>query len=224
MKYAFIFVKKKSLRLPNKNIKKLKGKYLFEHSIILAKKIKRLKKIFISTDSHFIANYSKVKYGVEIIKRPSILCKPNSKELDAWKHAIKVVEKKYGFFDTFVSLPATSPLRNLSDVNKCINLLKDHTDLVVTIKKAEKNPYFNMLKKKGDFFTLIFDKKKNYSGHQEFNNIYDMTTVCYCGKVDYIKKTKYLLEGKIKAVYIPFPRSIDIDEHKDLKIAKLYLK
>lgn len=224
MKFAFIFVKKKSLRLKNKNIKKLKGKYLFEHSIILAKKVKRFKKIFISTDSNFIANYSKKKYGIEVIKRPSRLSKPNSKELDVWKHAIKFVEKKYGFFDSLTSLPATSPLRNLSDVNKCINLLKNDTDLVVTVKKAERNPYFNMLKKIGNFYKLVLDKKKSYSGHMEFNNIYDMTTVCYCGKVSYIKKTDYLLKGKIKAVYIPFPRSIDIDEKKDIEIANLYFK
>ena len=224
MNYAFIFVKKKSLRLPNKNIKKLGRKYLFEHSIISAKKIKKLKKIFISTDSKFIANYSKKKYDVEIIRRPSKLSKPNSKELDAWKHAIKFVEKKYGFFDFFTSLPVTSPLRNISDVNKCINLLKVNTDLVVTIKKANRNPYFNILKKKGDFYSLLLDKKENYSGHNEFNDIYDMTTVCYCGKTNYIKRANYLLEGKIKAVYIPFPRSIDIDDQNDLEIARYFYK
>ena len=47
--------------LPNKNIKKINGKTLLEITIDLAKKVKFIKKIVISTDSKKYANISKKK-------------------------------------------------------------------------------------------------------------------------------------------------------------------
>ena len=57
-----------STRLTEKNIRDLNGKPLFYHSIKIAKKIKEIKDIYVSTDSERIIKLSK-KYGVGVIKR-----------------------------------------------------------------------------------------------------------------------------------------------------------
>ena len=52
--YVFIFAKKNSSRLKGKNLKKIKGKTLVEHSISIAKKLaKRQKFLFQAIQKKF---------------------------------------------------------------------------------------------------------------------------------------------------------------------------
>ena len=53
--YCFIFARGGSKGIKNKNLVKLNGKPLLFYSINLAKKIKSIKKIFVSTDNKAIA-------------------------------------------------------------------------------------------------------------------------------------------------------------------------
>ena len=64
---------------------------------------------------------SRAKNYAEIIKRPNFLCSKNSNEFQSWKHAIKYVENNNLSFDYFLSLPTTSPMRKVSDIDKMIN-------------------------------------------------------------------------------------------------------
>ena len=65
---AVIPAKEESVRLPNKNMLKIKNKSLIELSIDYAKKSKRIKKIIVSTDSDLIANHSR-SLGIEVVLR-----------------------------------------------------------------------------------------------------------------------------------------------------------
>ena len=56
---CLICVRSGSKGLPNKNVKKINGKTLLEITIHLAKKIKSIKNIIISTDSKNYANIGK---------------------------------------------------------------------------------------------------------------------------------------------------------------------
>ena len=89
--FCFIFARGGS-KGKKKNLAKLNGKPLLYYSINLAKKIKSIQNIFVSTDDQSIAKYAK-KNNVQVIKRPRNLSKDNSPEIDAWKHAIKYLEK-----------------------------------------------------------------------------------------------------------------------------------
>ena len=136
--YAFIFARGGSKELKNKNIKLFNGKPLIYYSINLAKKSKKIKKIFVSSDDKKILEISR-KYGAQTILRPKSLSKDNSSELNAWKHAINYVKEKGENFDNFISLPCTSPLRNLKDINKALQKLKNKKDLVIGISTSGKS-------------------------------------------------------------------------------------
>ena len=49
--FAFIFARKNSKRVKNKNIRKINNSELINYTFDLAKKIKLIDKIFVSTDS-----------------------------------------------------------------------------------------------------------------------------------------------------------------------------
>ena len=221
--FAFIFARGDSKGVPGKNIRNLAGKPLLAYSIKMAQNIDEISRVFVSTDNQDIANIG-IKYGAEIIDRPVELAKDDSPEWLAWRHAIEWLENREEYFDCFVSLPTTSPLRNKTDVVNCINLLDEQTDIVVTISEASRNPYFNLVHKEEDYIKLVIEGKKSYSRRQDAPLVYDMTTIAYVTRPDYIKNNTKIFDGKVKAALIPKERSIDIDDEIDFKIAELLMR
>ena len=221
--FAFIFARGGSKGLPGKNIRNLSGKPLLAHSINIAQSIDEVSRIFVSTDDQNIANIG-VKYGAEIIKRPMELAKDDTPEWMAWLHAIEYLENKGEYFDCFLSLPTTSPLRNKSDVVKCINLFNDQTDIVVTMSNASRNPYFNMVSEKNGYIMLLAKDKKKHTRRQDMKNVYDMRTVAYVTSPDFIKNNNTIFDGRVKSVLIPKERAVDIDDEIDFKIAEMLIK
>jgi len=222
--YAFIFARGGSKGVPNKNIRKLGNKTLLEHSIHLAKSIKSIKKIFVSTDSLKIKNLA-LNTDINVINRPKNLASDTSPEWLSWQHAIDYLEKKNDKFDVFLSLPTTSPLRNKEDVEKCIDSLVDDTDIVITMTKSCRSPWFNMVKKlKNGNVNKIINDGKNYNRRQDVPEVFDMSTVAYVARTDYIKNSSNIFDGKVSGVEIPADRSIDIDTELDFEIADFLIK
>ena len=187
---AFIFARGGSKGLKNKNLLKFKNKSLLGNAILHAKKSKLIKEIFVSTDSLKIKNEA-IKYNALVpFLRPKKLASDNSPEIDSWKHAVNFLNHKLFIYpDYIVSVPTTSPLRNVSDINKCITeAVNKKLDLVIAIAESQKNPYFNMLEFKKNKFKII-KKNKNFYRRQDAPKFFDITTVCYVFKTKYIKKT-----------------------------------
>jgi len=221
--FAFIFARGGSKDVPGKNIRNLGGKPLLAHSIMIAQNIDEISRIFVSTDDQDIAEVG-IKYGAEIIERPVELAQDDSPEWLSWLHAIKWLEARGEFFDCFVSLPTTSPLRNKTDVVNCINLLDKQTDIVVTISETSRSPYFNMVNKEEDYIKLLIEGEKSFSRRQDVPIAYDMTTVAYVAHSDFIKNNNKIFDGRVKAALIPKERSVDIDDEIDFKMAELLMR
>jgi len=221
--FAFIFARGGSKGVPGKNIRNLDGMPLLAYSIIIAQNIESISRVFVSTDDQDIADIG-VKYGAEIIKRPSNLAQDNSPEWLAWLHAIEWLESKGEYFDRFVSLPTTSPLRNKDDVVKCLNLLDMKTDIVVTISNTSRSPYFNMVGEKDGYIKLLMESEKMPSRRQDSPLAYDMTTVAYVSRPSFIKNNNKVFDGRVKAVLIPKERAVDIDDEIDFKVAEMLMK
>ena len=220
--FSFIFARGDSKGIKDKNIVKINNRPLIYYSIVIAKKISG-EDVYVSTDSLKIKKISE-KYGAKVIFRPKNLSKDNSPEILAWKHAIKHLNRKNIFFDIFLSLPTTSPLRSLKDIRRVIKLLKK-CDFVVTGSVSKRSPWFNMLKVENNLNAKIFLQQKNkYTNRQLAPRTYDLTTVAYASRPSYIMRVKNIFDGKVKLSEIPTSRALDIDEVFDLKIAKLLMK
>lgn len=220
--FAFIFARGGSKGVPGKNIRNLADKPLLAYSIIIAQNIDEISRIFVSTDDKDIADIG-IKYGAEIINRPVELAQDDSSEWLAWKHAIEWLENREEYFDRFVSLPTTSPLRNESDVNMCLNLLDEQTDIVVTMTNASRSPYFNMVSEQEGYVKLLAENENEYSRRQDVPKAYDMTTVAYVTRPDFIKNNNKIFDGKVKAHIVPKERAVDIDNEIDFKIAEMLI-
>lgn len=221
--YAFIFARGGSKELKNKNIKLFNGKPLIYYSINLAKKIKSIKKIIVSSDNQKILKIAK-KYGAETLLRPRSLSNDTSSEIEAWKHAVRYLKNKNEKFDNFISLPCTSPLRIKKDVESAIRKLKNKKDIVVGISKTNRSPNFNMVKKDGVKVKLL-KKDKILINRQMSQKTFDLTTIIYACNYKFVLDIKNSYwEGNVKFVEIPKIRSIDIDDITDFQLAELIYK
>ena len=218
---AFIFARGGSKGVPRKNIRDLGGKPLIAHSIGTALQSKLIERVIVSTDDEEIASIAR-HYGADVpFMRPGELAGDRSSELLAWKHAILTLQAKGQALGTFVSIPATSPLRIVEDVDACIAMLgRGDADLVLTVTPARRHPMYNMVVFDSEGLVRIATPPPStIHARQDAIPIYDVDTVAYAARPEYILSTDSLLGGRTRAVIVPEERSIDIDTELDFVIA-----
>ncbi|KTC91645.1 acylneuraminate cytidylyltransferase family protein [Fluoribacter dumoffii] len=219
--HAFIFARGGSKGLPRKNIKLLAGKPLIEYSIDVARQTPAITHIFVSTDDAEIAAVAN-QAGATVIHRPKELATDTCPEWLAWRHAVDYVTAHYGAFDLFISLPPTSPLRAVQDVEGAVNLFNtSQADVCISVTPANRNPFFNMVKKTPQgYLELVNHSGTNYSRRQEVPQIFDVTTVVYVTRPEFIRSKSTLFEGEVIGIEVPKVRAIDIDDIYDFMLAE----
>ena len=223
--HAFIFARGGSKGLPGKNIKPLLGKPLIQYSIEIALQISDITKVFVSTDDVDIAEVSSSS-GAIVIERPVELSQDDSPEWEAWKHAISWVKERYGDFEEFISLPATSPLRSVKDVESAIYRRSDvGADICIAITPASRNPYFNMVKQLDNSLIELVNKPTNsIFRRQDAPEVFDITTVVYVANTGFIMNNTNLFDGTVTSIEVPKYRAVDIDDIYDFNFAESILE
>ena len=221
--YAFVFARSGSKRLKNKNLLELAGKPLVQHSIDFALSSDFIDRVFVSSDSKKILFLAK-KLGAEPIQRPSELATDESPEIESWKHAVDFAVSRFGEFDKFVSLPATSPLRRGGDVKSVIDALKPGIDYSVSITKSSHSPWFSIVTRNSNGLVRpLIESEKPFYRHQDAPESYDLTAVAFATTPEYIKKVNHLWDGAVAAIEVPRETSIDIDHAIDFEVARALL-
>lgn len=217
---AFVFARGGSKGLPRKNVLPLAGKPLIVYSIDVALALPRVSKVVVSTDDAEIADVAR-KAGAEVpFMRPAELATDTASEWLSWQHAINFLHRAGEKIDIFMSLPATAPLRTPADVNLCIDtFLNSNADAVITVREAERNPYFNMVKQEKDG-TVRLAVEGKFHRRQDAPVLYDMTTVAYVVRPEFIMNSERIFDGKVRAVLIPCERALDIDTKMDFQIGE----
>jgi CMP-N-acetylneuraminic acid synthetase len=220
---AFIFARGGSKGLPGKNIKPFCGKPLIAWSIEQALAVDGVENVFVSTDSLEIAAVAK-EFGAQIpFIRPADLADDTSPEWNAWRHALNYYEEFMGALpEIFLSVPATSPLRIPSDIGRALEeFKKGDVDAVIAVTEAHRSPFFNMIKADDcGYCQPVVQLDKTLDRRQDAPLVYDMTTVAYALRPEFIRTSDSLFEGRVRAVHIPVERSIDIDTLFDFEIAE----
>lgn len=223
---AFIFARGGSKGLPGKNIRPLLGKPLIAWSIEHALAVKRIERVFVSTDSEEIAAVAR-EYGAQVpFIRPPELARDDSPEWLAWRHALNYLLEKDGALpEVMVSVPTTAPLRSPIDIENCLDeYQKGDADMVVTVTDAHRSPYFNMVKIQPDGTVgLVIPPRSAIVRRQDAPEVYDMATVAYVIRPEFVMTHNATFEGRVRAVHVPTERAIDIDTMLDFQMAEYFL-
>ena len=81
-----------------------------------------------------------------------------------------------------------------------------------------------IIKNKKGYFERIINNKNLYKTRQSTPRSFDMTTVAYASKPNYILKYSDLMKGNVKMVEIPEERAVDIDTKFDLSLVRFLKK
>jgi N,N'-diacetyl-8-epilegionaminate cytidylyltransferase len=223
---GFIFARGGSKGVPGQNIRLLAGKPLIAYAIETALASEWIDQVIVSTDDETIADVAR-EYGASVpFLRPPELAQDDSPEWLAWQHALRTLAANgEAEPDLFVCIPTTAPLRAVEDLDACIRLLLDSdADLVITVKPAERSPYFNMVVlDEADYARLVIPTEQTIYRRQAAPPVYDMTTVAYAARPRFVSEASSMFEGKVKAVVVPAERALDIDTELDFKLAEFLL-
>ena len=222
--FGFTFARGGSKGVPRKNLREIGGKSLIAHAIDQSTRAKTIDRHFVSTDDDEIAQIAK-QCGAEVpFMRPAHLASDTASELLAWKHAIKWVTEHDTPFDVFVSVPATSPLRRPEHVDRCVaKLLDTDADLVLSVTPTNHNPFFNMVQLTDEGEAAIMNAS-NVTRRQDAPMAYNITTVAYAARPNFVLSANSLWDGRVYAVEVPAEDALDIDTQLDFDIAEFLLK
>jgi len=220
---ALICARGGSKGIPGKNVKPLAGVPLIAWSVRCALEVSRVPRVIVSTDSEEIAETAAAA-GAEVpFIRPAELAGDQSSEWKVWQHALEFLRADSGAFpDGLLVVPPTAPLRLVKDLEACLDVYEEHSpDLVITVREAHCNPYYNMVSvnESGDSVVVIPTKSVAHR-RQDAPKVYDMTTVGYVARPEFVMSSSSMFEGRLRQVEIPAERAIDIDNPIDFEMAE----
>ncbi|MCG3770074.1 MAG: CMP-N,N'-diacetyllegionaminic acid synthase [Nitrosomonadaceae bacterium] len=220
---ALICARGGSKGLPGKNIRLLAGRPLIAWAINQARAVKRISRIIVSTDSEEIARVAR-DAGAEVpFLRPAELAQDTSPEWLVWRHALTFMQESEGAYpDVLIVVPATAPLRAVADLERCLNEYeKGEVDIVITVTDAHRSPYFNMVRKHDDGTVgLVIPSTGTVVRRQDAPVVYDMTTVAYVARPEFVMTRHGIFNGRVRSVHVPVERALDIDTPLDFSIAE----
>lgn len=196
---AIIPIRKGSLRIKNKNLRKIKTKTLTEITLEQALKSKSFKKIVVYHDYKNLNFKLKFK-TIDFIKRPKSISNCTSTTEETLIYFFKKNTNFIKYVD-FCILQVTSPLRKISTILSGIKTFKGlKNKSLISVKKA------NPKSKKSKLPHYIKDKVK-----------YIPNGVLYVSNIKKFLKTKKIYNRNSKILILGEKESIDVDTYSDLQ-------
>ncbi|MEC7479550.1 MAG: acylneuraminate cytidylyltransferase family protein [Pseudomonadota bacterium] len=207
--------------LPNKNLLKIGDKSLIGHTLTQAKAIDAIDCIIVSSDSNEILKEGEIYAADILLQRSAKLASDDAGKIDAIIDCLNHAESNLNkHFDYVIDLDVTSPLRNLIDIENCLEFTKDQGfKNLITVTNSKKNPYFNQIEITNEGPQLV-KSGHNIKGRQSAPKVYDMNASIYVWSRDFLINEKTLFSRDTIVYDMPEERSLDIDNELDFKIVK----
>lgn len=211
--------------VPQKNIRNLSGKPLINYTILEAKKSSYIDKYIVSTDCPEIAKVAKKENVCVPFIRPQEFSGDSATSASALIHAVQFLMNHGEKYDYIVELMATNPLKNVEDIDGCIEtaVLNNHDCCVAVHRIWDHHP--SRVKKIVDGVLIDFYPEKPESRRQDLEPpAYIRSGSIYVTKIDFLLKHNARYGTNITASYIlPEDRVINIDEIDDFRLAEIKL-
>lgn len=212
--------------LPGKNIRNLCGKPLIMWSVDHARESKYIDSIFVSTDSHEIADIV-ISNGLNVPElRPEELASDTAPSSAFIIYTLNKLEKEGNNFDYFILLEPTSPLRDIEDVDNAIEMLVDNReyDSVVGVCKAEDvHPAF-MVKISDRGNLLPYENEMKALRRQDLPDVFFFEGSVYVSSVEAFKVKKAFYHDKTLPYIVPKYKSFEVDDIVDFTIIESIMK
>lgn len=208
--------------IPKKNLVDICGKPLLAWSIIQAQQAKEIDSVWVTSDDDEILAAA-THFGANVIKRPLDISGDTATSESAWLHAINEIESLNGSIDLVVAMQATSPLREPSDLDEGLQLLREAKyDSLLSVTEVE------------DFFTWKIDKSNlaesiNYDyrhrkRRQQIEKRYLENGSFYIFTPQQLRSENNRLGGRIGLYVMDRHKMFQIDNPEDILLCKAIMQ
>lgn len=206
--------------IPHKNIKPLAGKPLIGYSIDVARQLAADDDICLTTDDPDIAATAE-SMGLNVpFLRPASLATDTCGTYEVLIHALDFYRDRGIDYDTLVLLQPTSPMRTADDVRAALALYSPDIDMVVTVKEAASNPYYNCYETDNDGFLHISKGDGGYTRRQDAPKVWEYNGAVYVINVESLRRMPLSAFTRRRMSVMPAERSVDLDTQVDWLIAE----
>lgn len=210
--------------MPGKNIRELAGKPLITHSIEAALAVAPSPEdVVVTTDSVEIARIARDAGARVPFLRDAALATDSAGSREVILDAIDRLGEGY---DTVVLLQPTSPFRNLDDIRRAVDVYSRpesrKPDMVVSVRAAATNPYYNAYETEADGSLKISKGDGLITRRQDAPTVYEFDGSIYVINADSLRKYPSLARmPRVLPIENTSKRNIDIDTEIDFKVAEL---
>ena len=206
--------------IPHKNITPLAGKPLIGDSIDVARQLAADDDICLTTDDPEIAATAE-SMGLNVpFLRPASLATDTCGTYEVLIHALDFYRDRGIDYDTLVLLQPTSPMRTADDVRAALALYSLDIDMVVTVKEAASNPYYNCYETDNDGFLHISKGDGGYTRRQDAPKVWEYNGAVYVINVESLRRMPLSAFTRRRMSVMPAERSVDLDTPVDWLIAE----
>ncbi|MCS7015068.1 MAG: acylneuraminate cytidylyltransferase family protein [Gemmatales bacterium] len=211
-----------SQAIPRKNLASLGGKPLIAWTIEVARSVRDLDKIIVSTDDNEIATIAR-HYGAEVpFLRPAEISRSDSPTIEAVIHALHWLAQHADYHPELVLLlQPTSPFRTADDIYAALHLMRaSHAPAVVSVTMCHPHPFLTFRLDAQGILENLLGKDVSHIRRQDLPPVYQLNGAIYLVKTSTLLREKTFLPAGTRALIMPRNRSLDIDEPLDLMLAR----
>lgn len=206
--------------IPHKNIRSFGGKPLLQWSIEAALAVSSIDQVVVSTDDPDIASIA-ASSGAEVpFLRPSELATDAASGIAPVLHAL---EELPDITDVLLLQP-TSPLRTSADIERIIDVRKQHaSESAVSLTPSGKHPAW-MYTLDQDSLISSFVHLDEALPRQQLSTAYVLNGALYLASRAFLLKKKAFISTGTVGYVMPLERSVDIDTPLDWKWAEFLME
>ena len=205
----------------DKNIKLLAGHPLIAYSIAVARLVKGIERIIVSTDSEEYASIART-YGAEVpFLRPGKISGDASTDYDFVRHLLDWLQcNERNIPKYLVHLRPTTPLREEKIIDAAINRMKK-SDSATALRSVHEMPEsaYKAFEIEGDYLKSIgsnlFDLDAFNKPRQSFNKTYQANGYVDVIKTAYVTENNKLHGDHVNAFVTPYVVEVDSVEDFD---------
>lgn len=209
--------------IPQKNLHNVAGKPLMAWTIESALASKFIDRVIVSSDAKEILDFTKTYKLVESIKRPANLATDNSPTEPVLQHVLETINVEE--YDYLILLQPTSPLRNSTDIDNAIAVLKEsEATTLISVIRPNHHPLKSFVKDENGYLKGLVNNQYPFMPRQELPEVYHPNGAIYIVKVNEFLKNNKLFTNKTIEFIMSHDKSIDVDSFEDVKKIEAQLK
>ena len=198
--------------IPRKNIKVLAGKPLIGWTIDVAKQVKNIDRIVVSTEDAEIASIA-CQLGAEVpFLRPVNLSNDDTPSIAPVLHTLdRLVD-----YEWVMLLQPTSPLRSVTDIENLLAFCKKRdAPAAVSVCEVSQHPSWMYQRSSSGYLQPLVSEHPKIDNRQSLPSVYVLNGSIYLARTEWLRERQKFVSSDTLGYVMPPERSADIDTPLD---------